>query len=743
MNLKLKRRSFLKVLGWGGAGATLAACDRPSFVTHREGKEPVVSYLSPEEFVIPGVGVWYASTCQQCPSACGVHGRVREGRVLKLEGNPEAPINNGKLCAMGQSGLQTHYNPDRLTRPRVRRGGQFVDIGWDEALALLKEKVGPEAGISGDRIAWVTDTISGHQAVLLDAFQEAVGSSNHYVHESINNAVWRVACKDMLGEDSPRLRIDKAAMILSFGADFLGTWEAPVPYAAQYSQFRNAPRGVLVQAEPKMTLTGANADLWVPVRPGAEGVLALAIANALATRHGRSLSGLPDDVQAQIRNYDAGKAATITGTSVEHINRIADMLNERAPSLVLAGASAEGHVAGYDNVAAAMTLNIILGNVGKTIESAGAFPFPQLEARKGNGRSMVDFARALDEGRYDVVFIKGANPVFTTPRSLGLGDKLQKAAFKVALTQFEDETARLADLLLPMYSTLEDWGTHVPAIRSDRLYISLQQPLMEPLYAETRGFGDTLLALLKMRGADDYAGFDDYYAYLRSAFAAMPSNLKGEALGEDAFWQHALNNGVLVVGDHNGSGLAAQAVSFKVAEPESDGGRPYYLLPSASPTKWDGRHANIPWLQELPDVISKVVWDSWAEMHPQTASRLGVSRGDVINITSEHGSFEAKVYIYKGMHPDAISVPQGQGHQSYGRYATGRGVNPLEALGTATDRKTGEPAHHATRITASKVRSASKREPLIVFGGSEVQLGRKLVATVPADQYERTERGRT
>ncbi len=742
MNLKLKRRSFLKVLGWGGAGAALAACDRPSFIAHREGRNPVVSYLVPEEFVIPGIGIWYASTCQQCPSACGIHGRVREGRALKLEGNPDSPLNKGKLCAMGQSGLQTHYNPDRLTRPRVRRGGQFVDIGWDEALALVKEKVGPGSGLSGDRIAWVTDTISGHQAVLVDAFMEAVGSSNHYVHEAINNSVWRQVCRDMLGEESPRLRVDKAAAIFSLGADFLGTWEAPVPYSAQYADFRTSPRGVLIQAEPKMTLTGASADLWVPVRPGAEGVLALAIANVLATKHGRSLSALPDEVQAQIRGYDARKAAGITGTSEAHINRIAELLNQRAPSLVLAGASAEGHVAGYDNVAAAMTLNLILGNVGQTIESGAGFPFPQLKPRRGNGKGMIEFAKGLDEGRFDVVFIKGANPVHTTPRALGVGDKLQKAKFKVALSLFEDETTQLADLVLPLYSGLEDWGTHVPSMATERLFISLQQPLMEPLYPETRGFGDTLLALLKMRGVEAYAGFGDYHGYLRKAFAEMPVDLKGGALSEDAFWQQALMKGVLEVGRASNGSVSARPVSFRVAEPATDSSRPFYLLPSANPTKWDGRHANVPWLQELPDPITKVVWDSWAELHPATASRLGLSKGDLITVNSEHGTFDTRVYIYKGMHPEAIAVPMGQGHEGYGRYAAGRGANPMNAVGVATDNRTGEPAHHATRISITRVSSQDDRREFVIFGGSEAQMGRKLVTTVTADQYERNERGR-
>jgi len=128
MSGKINRRGFLKTMGWGGAGAALAGCDLPSTVTLEEGKEEVVSYLMPEEYVIPGVGVWYASTCTQCSAGCSIHGRVREGRVLKLEGNPDSSLNNGKICMMGQAGVQGHYSPDRITKPMVRNGSDLTEI---------------------------------------------------------------------------------------------------------------------------------------------------------------------------------------------------------------------------------------------------------------------------------------------------------------------------------------------------------------------------------------------------------------------------------------------------------------------------------------------------------------------------------------------------------------------------------------------------------------------------------------
>ncbi|MEO5573317.1 MAG: molybdopterin-dependent oxidoreductase, partial [Gammaproteobacteria bacterium] len=426
------------MVGWSAAGTALAACDVPSTVTLEEGKETVVSYLSPEEYNIPGIGVWYASACTQCASACGIQGRVREGRALKLEGNPESPINRGKLCQMGQAGIQGHYNPDRLTQPMLRKDGKLTVISWDEAYKLLEQKAGPAANLAGERFAWVTGTVSGHQAVLIDAHLGSVGSTNHYTQELISSAVGQAVNRDMLGDAMPRLALDKAKLILSFGADFLGTWVSPLHFSTEYAKFRSAPRGVLVQVEPKMTLTGANADLWIAVRPGTEGVLALGLANILTQNGGAD--ALPEATRTVISSHDLAKVSELTGIDGARIERIAALLKQHSPSLVLAGAPVEGHAHGYQSTAAVQLLNVILGNIGQTILPNGPFPFPQMAARTGNTRNLIAFAEAAKNKTLDVVFFHGANPVYSAPAYLKLGEHLQNISFKVAFSMFPDET---------------------------------------------------------------------------------------------------------------------------------------------------------------------------------------------------------------------------------------------------------------------------------------------------------------
>ncbi len=742
---KVNRRDFLKIMGWGGAGAAgaaaLSGCDMPSYITLEQGKENVIPYVIPEEYAIPGIGVWYASTCRQCPAGCGIHGRVREGRVLKVEGNPGSPINrspagdaSGKLCQMGQSGLQNHYNPDRVTKPLLRKGGSLVEASWDEAMDAIKQKLG-----SSSKVAWFTGTVSGHQAVLLQAHLDAMGSKSHYVHEVVNTSVSQAVNREVLGEALPRYRFDQAKVILSFGADFLGPWQSPVHFSTMYAKFREAPRGILVQVEPKMTLTGGNADLWLAIRPGTEGVFALGIANLLLSKFNRDGAQLPAEVRSTIAKYDLDTVTNITGVPGDRLTKVATWLNERSPSLVLSGMSAEGQEHGYDTAAAAMLLNIILGNVGKTIVSSGAFPFSQLVAKEGNTGDLLAFADALDKGEHDAVFIYGTNPVFTAPDALALGDKLDKAPFKVVLTNFHDETAMHADVVLPIYSQYEEWGTHVPAYQGDGSIISIQQPVMEPLYpSTTRSFGDVMLALLKDRDAGKYGGFKDYYAYLQQAFASLPADIKQGAASDEAFWQQAVQQGLIEVQRKQASTLTAKAVAVNVPDYSANAEYPYHLIPSPRLGMWDGRHANIPWLQEAPDQISKVVWDSWAEMHPKTAEKLGVKEGDYLKITSAQGTIETRVYIFKGIHPDAIAVPLGQGHTEYGRYAKGRGVNPLKILSPVREGKTGELAMYSTRV---KVAKSGRNETLMKLGGSDTQHGRKLVATITADVFRRTEGG--
>ncbi len=735
MSVIVNRRKFLKMLGWGGAGTALAGCDMPTTVTLEEGKEEVVSYLMPEEYVIPGIGVWYASTCTQCEAACGLHGRVREGRVLKLEGSPDSPINHGNTCMVGQAGLQSHYNPDRITAPMMRKGGSLQEVSWEDAMAELSKRIGPTSGVNGKRVGMMTGTVSGHQSVLVSELLGQLGSKNHYVHELVNSSVWATVCRDMLGDETPKLNFDKARVVLSFGADFMGTWGSPVHNMGEYAKFRKgSERGTLIQIEPKMSMTGSNADLWMPVNPGTEGALALGLANFIIDR-GWNLVDVPSRVRATLKQYDLDTVQKVTGVSVEKVKRIATLLSERSPSLVLAGAPVEGQENGYDSVAAVMLLNLIMGNVGNTIEATAKFAEASMQAKQGGTKDLLLLAKALNGKKLDVLLTYNTNPVFTAPDVLQLKAGLANVGFKVAFSMFPDETTLSADLVLPIHSNMEDWGTHVPAYQPEGAVMGFQQPLMEPLNKGTRGFGDVMLSLLKLRGKE-FTKFDDYYSYLQTSLLNMPSSIVTSTGSKEETWNSILQIGIIKTKGVT-SPLKPKLVDMRYKPSRENSEYPMQLIPAITSGGWDGRNANLPWVQEAPDQISKVVWGSWAELHPKKASELGVKNGDFVKVTSASGSIEVQVYVHKGIHPDAIAVPVGQGHEEYGRYAKGRGVNPLNILNPLMEKRTGELATHATRVQVTNAHQSAK---LVKMGGSEVQMGRKFVRTISSSVLRRTEK---
>jgi molybdopterin-containing oxidoreductase family iron-sulfur binding subunit len=606
---------------------------------------------------------------------------------------------------------------------------------WEQAMDLLSATLTP-GGQPGRRVL-LTGPTSGHQQILLRALVETGGASDHVAYDALSTGVAASVNRKMFGVDDPVTLIDHAGMIVSFGDDFLGAGDSPVAAARQYARFRRgARRGLLVQIEPKMTLTGANADRWIVIAPGTEGVFALGLARELLQRK-EAQATLPPALIALIEPYHQQEVSRITGVRGDLIPRIAAMLWEHAPSLVLAGRYPQGHAHGSQNVAAIALLNVVLQNQGKTVMRAAEFPFPQLAPTAGDFKSLVELNQAMAAGQCRSILIHGTNPVHSAPAFMQFADNLQKVPFKAAWVTQLDETAMHCDLVLPLVSPLEDFGTHVAANQSDGTEISIQQPLMEKLYPDTRSFGDVVLDLLKRVRPNEYKSFPDYYAYLKSAVInAKPAY--DPAVPDEEFWENTLSTGIL----HRAAPLQSLVgkeltpALVELSPPAADPQYPFTLIPAVSASLRDGRPANLPWLQESPDPLTSVVWDSCAELHPSTAKAMEISEGDVLLITSAHGSIRVKAYLMPGIHPGSVAVAIGQGHESYGRYATNIGVNPLKILDPIFDRDTGELALYATRVSISKT---GQHERMIKDEGpTTLQQGRKLVATLAADQVDLT-----
>jgi len=320
----MDRRNFLKFTATTGASGALASCGDPD--------HQLIRFL-PDEVLTPGVAVWKESVCPLCMAGCGVLARVIEGDVevtrngrsgivakglaRKLEGNPAHPISGGKLCPRGQAAIQVTYHPDRITQPLKRVGergaGQFQPVSWDDALAELALKLTALREVGGQNaLMFWTRPLRGVRLTLVSRFLKAFGAPPPLVFEVFGDDVLRLANSRSFGyAQLPTLDLARSRYVISFGADFLGTWNSPVAQNAAYGQMRQGRPGVrakFVQIEPRMSQTGANADEWVPVKPGTEGALALGIAHVILNERLRPADAA-GRAGAQIEGWSTGLPA--------------------------------------------------------------------------------------------------------------------------------------------------------------------------------------------------------------------------------------------------------------------------------------------------------------------------------------------------------------------------------------------------------------------------------------------------
>ena len=645
----VSRRRFLTVLGTTSAGAAvLSGCSTDKV-------EKLIPYLVQSEDQVPGIPTWYASTCTECSAGCGVHVRVREGRPVKLEGNPEHPINKGALCARGQAGLQGLYNPGRVRAPMVKQGATWKEISWDDAIAMLAQKVGAASG----KLAIISGAGRGTFSSFLGDWAGAAGG-RVVRYQAFDLEPVRAANARVFGRDEiPAYDFGAAKYIVSFGADFLETFGSSTEYQLGYADSHGFTPGrepsKHVYFAPRASLTGLNADEWHAVVPGSETALALAMAGVLLQQRGGSVPGMPS-----VSVDDAAKA---TGLSADIITRLAKEFASASPSLAVAGGIGSQTAGATELCAAVNLLNYAAGNVGQTVRFGA-----DLDHGDGFG-ALEALSNSLSTGEVEVVLVHEANPVFTAPRATKFAESFAKVPFKVSTAQYFDETAAASDLLLPSHHALERWDD----LNAQAGVWGLMQPVLTPVF-NTMAPGDILLKTAQKAGGA-LAKFSS-----ASWEAQLKSTWQARFPGGDAAWRAALARG--------GAYQAAPVVPVKLASaevsaaaPSLEGAGEFTLLPYASSHYFDGRGANRPWLAENPEPVTKITWQSWVELSPEAAARINVREGEIVKVTSPHGSVEAAAYIYPGLRPDVIAMPLGLGHTELGEFAKGRGVNYLDLLG--------------------------------------------------------------
>jgi anaerobic selenocysteine-containing dehydrogenase/Fe-S-cluster-containing dehydrogenase component len=700
----VKRRDFLKVLGASSVAIAATACS--------EDTGHLIPYLVSPDHTVPGVSNYYATTCRECSAACGIIAETRDGRAIKLEGNPEHPLNRGALCARGQSALQGLYNPDRLRSPMAKTGGAWAAITWDDAINRLTAAVA-KAKPAGAGAVFINQHESGSFPRFLDAWLAGAGMPPHLSVDFEADSAAIEANRRTYGVSWPSLSFKDAKLIVSFGADFLDGWGANVPQQLDFADARakldGAPRFIYIG--PRRSLTGLNADEWIACKPGSE----LSIANAL------------------LGKTPVQQAATDSGVDGATLQRLVTELGAAKPALVLSGVNGENAL---DVALAVAAINQASGAVGVTIKPAQPITAFDGMAHTDQLLAAVERMRA---GQVNIAFVRGTNPAYYLPKAAKFAEAFAKVSFKVSFSNQPDETAELCDLIIPDLHSLESWGDAEPV----RGTISLQQPVMDPVYPTngktlpaSLGTADILIQVAKKDPAmaAKYPAAD-YRTWLISGFAGGAQALaaalpKGIALGTLA------------------PRTVAAAPTASRATPIASSQGDFFLVTYASPLLGDGRGANKPWLQELPDPVTKICWSSWVEIHPETAQRLGIERGDILEVKTANGSVRAPAFPYLGIHKDAIAIPFGQGHRAasqmalfdpmhndvnkvqwgYGRYARDLGANAFDLVPVGTHAAGGF-IWTATKASVSKT---GDHRTLPSTEGSARQHGRGIAQAVNA-----------
>ncbi len=720
---ELSRRKFIQLTVMGSAVAA-AGCDTQAHTKYAPGlylsevtgtyggyDNRVWPYENQPDGMMDGVPQYFATTCKMCPAGCGLYVRTMGGRALQVQGNPGHPVSMGSVCSRGIGALQQVYNPDRIRFPKARTNNtaKYTEPGWDAALAQAVQGLKSADG----RIAVLADGVTVGQSPTLSRvaaeFARSVGGTLT-TYSLLDDAPWRAAAQAVYGRDQvPAYALDEADVIVSFGGDFLEAWPSPVLYGRQYGDFRQGPRrapgqhGQFIYVGPRLSLTAANADLWLPCNPGTEAAVASAIGGGSVTQ-----------------------AAQLSGLSVQQITDLASAFKGAGTRAV--AVAGNGLLSAPDATAAFTAVEFL--NARAMSQCVGFGPSPTTSSGATGYKGAQQLVQAINAGHVGALVILGQpNPVFTMPGTDGMAQALAKVPFVLALTPFEDETTAYADVLLPTRTFLEEWGDGEPlVVPAGSAITGMQQPIVDPQFIgghgqatdhtvpfvpwmDTRPTIDVMAQIAQ--GLGKPLTDPDARTAVRRTWAKLgQADPAQQDLNNDTKWVAAVARGGLwAVPASNPSNVtsgvtvgAAPAPNAVAAGPVSDGKYALQLYPHLYWT--DGRSANVPWHQEIADPMTMAVWNSWVEINLDEAMRLGIRTGDVVRLTSAHGSVDSLAVPSPGIHPGVVAMPIGQGHTAYGRYADGRGTNPLAILDPTADTRTGALAYSATRVSLAKVSSA-------------------------------------
>ncbi len=811
--MKIRRRDFIRLLGGVTGGLTLGAYALNETLN-------IPSKLLENAKNGPGIITWKATVCGMCPAGCSLKFKLIDGLPVYVKGNRIFPVNNGGVCPLAHGSLERLFHSERLSRPLVKKGikgnAKFEKISWDDVFTQIGIKLkNLRKNKMPERMAFLGNNESSLEAEFISMFMKSFGSSNYFRFNflSQSNLPFEIAYGM---NQPPAYDVINAKTILTLGANILETGNSPIYYTKLFSSLRSAAKGsaYFIHVNPRKDVTGTFANLFVAIKPGTFGALALGLAYVLIREelidrnfvnkftfgfetwkdaNGKEHEGFKNLI---LKNYYPEKVSKITNIPPEKILELGRYIGNNQPSIVIGGEYVDNDVNGFYSQWAIQSLNALLGNIGKE----GGVVFPQsmpskifdscsfdsitkecyknnLVKNEFNSKSIFNefsieqFTENVLSGKpypLEVLFIYRGDPLFQASNKNALREALKKIPLVIYLGSFINETALYSDLILPLPTYMEEWNVveNLPNVKFP--HIGIRQPVVEP-FNNLKSAPDLLKTIGKKIGAPVSANikFQTYadlvkmrlkeiYLSGKGTIVAQQSGAKwlefigkrGWHLGTyesfEEFWQLALKQGgwwdptarpfttsksfktktkkfeffsntlaeklnklskvkkanLFRLNNVNGNQDLLLVPHFSGEKENSK--TPLKLFIYSSSVNRDGSTSNLPMLQELFGFSVEYYWNTWAEINPETARQFGIKNNDWIWIGSKDQNIKLKVKLIPTVAKDVVSVPFGLGHKSFGKYAKGYGVNPLEIVKELNDPITGKPAILATNVNIEK-----------------------------------------
>ncbi|MBU2452147.1 MAG: molybdopterin-dependent oxidoreductase, partial [Proteobacteria bacterium] len=663
---------------------------------------------------VDGEVTYESSVCSLCPGSCGISVRKIDNRPVKIEGLAEYPVNDGGACLHGIAGLQYLYDPARVKTPLKKNGDKFEPISWEDAISIVSGKLADirNSG-SPEKLACIADKEQGSVSALFQRLLKTFGSPNFYTMPSLD-AYLELTAAALHGEGQTiAFDLENSDFVLSFGAGIIEGWGSPVNcFKANAS--RKDRQAKLYQIEPRLSNTAANADKWIPIKPGTEADLALGLCavilknNLFNTMATSNFKGGVNKLAAMLqKEYAPSKVAEITGVKASDIEKIAALFAKAQMPVAVFGKGRGDGAQSLKELAAVHTLNCLVGNINK---KGGVFVQPKNQYLKFPDESMDSVAdqgiAKAKTGRYvnqlfeevnasakpvvEALFVYNANPCYSLHDRNSVQQAFGKIPFVVSFSSFLDETAKEADIILPSHTFIERLEDVPSGAGLAMTVVGLTKPVAKPVF-DTKNPGDSILLIAKALEGSIAESFE--WETYDECLESVTSDL----------WDSLSESGYAVITEGIPEGSVTVNVSFIADNPatvQAQGDYELTLMAIDNMRLVTGATAVSPFaIKTVSDTVLSGT-DSVVDINPLTAK--GLKDKSFVTLTTPMGSARVMVNLNEGIMPGVIGMVEGLGHTFDNKYVSNKGVNVNDLIGPVIESGSGLDAAFGIKAKISK-----------------------------------------